>query len=286
MTTTDLVTLDFRGSAIRREGDWLHATDMHRACGADPNKAPAQWQRLPQTQEYLTALAVEESHSNATRVVPGRGDRGGGTWLHRLAAVEYARYLDPAFAVFVNKVFLAATEPRPNDSIKIAAPQLDVHALAREVANLVLEEVRALPAPAVLALPVEQLDAAVTLAADGSAHAMLERYFTSPNPAKTLGVEGATWIRLTIGEAADAESLGLVPDAAGAKARSRKRKSLVSTYHYDMRQAVRCGGGAYAEVESIYRDPILKWMRRNRERIERAHPNAFQRKLPFDPAAE
>lgn len=126
--STDLVTLDFRGTAIRREGDWLHATDMHRAAGADPNKAPNRWLRLDSTCEYLAELSQipigSQDPNSFFRTNRGRPDLGGGTWLHRLAAVEYARYLDPAFAVFVNKVFLATVEPRLHDGVMLSDERL------------------------------------------------------------------------------------------------------------------------------------------------------------------
>lgn len=110
-----VIDVDFSGHRIRRDGDHLHATDMWKAAGGDPSKRPSKWLDQKGTREYLGALGdVLPGDTTEVRVERGSTDGsqsgGGGTWLHKLAAVEYARYLDPAFAVFVNRLFLDVTE--------------------------------------------------------------------------------------------------------------------------------------------------------------------------------
>lgn len=106
-----VIDVDFNGYAIKRDGDYLNATDMWKAGGKDPSKEPGRWRKTDAAQEYLAALDSDGSQNPiAIRTTKGGPGGGGGTWLHRLAAVEYARYLNPAFAVFVNRLFIDVTE--------------------------------------------------------------------------------------------------------------------------------------------------------------------------------
>lgn len=98
---------DFRGARIRREGDYLHATDMWRACGADPSRKPYEWFRQKGTRDLLAAAERQAigGHPIASPLRSDKGDgRGGNTWLDKRVAIQYACYLDPAFAVFVNRL--------------------------------------------------------------------------------------------------------------------------------------------------------------------------------------
>lgn len=73
----------------------VNATDMAKAFG----KRPAEWQRLPSTLDFLTAYeAMGKSHrSEAIRT-----EVGVGTWFHEDIALEFARWLSPAFAIWCN----------------------------------------------------------------------------------------------------------------------------------------------------------------------------------------
>lgn len=109
-----VIEVDFDGSKIRRDGNYLHATDMWRAGGEDPSKEPARWEKLAGTREYLSALGSEDGSPPPILRISGnpRSGDGGGKWFDRLVAVEYARYLKPSFAVWVNRIFLDVTEGR------------------------------------------------------------------------------------------------------------------------------------------------------------------------------
>ena len=54
MNDTALV---FNGHEVRTIGERLNLTDMWRAAGSDPSKAPAKWQDLPSTIEFVTHVA-------------------------------------------------------------------------------------------------------------------------------------------------------------------------------------------------------------------------------------
>lgn len=80
---------------------------IHRAyeadtCAKQPNKAPAQWIRTKQAQEFVSEV---EKQTMQICIVSSDG-RNGGTFAHELAAVEYAGWMSPAFRIKVNQTFI------------------------------------------------------------------------------------------------------------------------------------------------------------------------------------
>lgn len=91
------VTFEMNGEIM------VNATEMARPFG----KWPAQWQRLPSTHTFLIELIdVRKSHINNLIITKRSGTNGqrggGGTWFHRDVAIEFARWLSPAFAIWCN----------------------------------------------------------------------------------------------------------------------------------------------------------------------------------------
>lgn len=90
----------------------INATEMGKMYG--PNKRPYQWLRQKDTQLYLEAFRrSEESTARLERSTPlqavitiegnfSDGTRPG-TWMHRRVAIRYAQWLDPDFAVWIDK---------------------------------------------------------------------------------------------------------------------------------------------------------------------------------------
>lgn len=74
------------------EEGWLNATHLAEKYGRDLSH----WVRSQETVTYINAL---KSAKNAEYIETRRG-RTGGTWLHPKLAVVFARWLDPAFAVW------------------------------------------------------------------------------------------------------------------------------------------------------------------------------------------
>lgn len=143
----NVVFVTFREQNVRREGDYLHATDMWRACGSDPSRKPYEWFRQKGTRELLAA-AERQMQEGAALSHPIRSDSAGGrgvggnTWLHKRMAVAYATYLDPDFALFVYDVFLDAVEGRtaivqapPNDGELSATQIAIIETLADRIAG-------------------------------------------------------------------------------------------------------------------------------------------------------
>lgn len=102
--------LAFNGNAIRDRGDMLSLTDMWKAGGSDPAKAPAQWQRLAQAEEFIehVGLIVGNSHNNLIETGKRRG-----TFAHWQIALAYAKYLSPEFHMWCNTVVRERMEGKP-----------------------------------------------------------------------------------------------------------------------------------------------------------------------------
>ncbi len=93
---------------IRTDGDLVCFNDLHAAAGSPQNQEPRQWARLPESIKLIDQLAenLHVGKSHIYKVSKARADRGGGTWGHKLLAVEYSGYLSPELRLKVNDTFL------------------------------------------------------------------------------------------------------------------------------------------------------------------------------------
>lgn len=73
----------------------VNATQMAKPFG----KRPAKWLELPSTKEFLMTLQTIRKSDSFIRTVEGKK---GGTWMHEDVALEFARWLSPAFAIWCN----------------------------------------------------------------------------------------------------------------------------------------------------------------------------------------
>lgn len=89
----------------------INVTPIAKAYG----KKVAEWKRLPSTQNYLRGLYdMGFSHTTDFSDIiysisgskPGMNLGGGGTWMHQLVVVEFARWLDAEFAVWCNQAII------------------------------------------------------------------------------------------------------------------------------------------------------------------------------------
>lgn len=122
--------LAFNGVEIHDKGEMLCLTDMWKAAGGDPAKAPAQWLRTPGAEAFVEAvlLNVGKSHNDVVRSV--RGGKTPGTWAHWQIGLSYAKYLDPHFHMLCNTWVRERMEGRP-------APVPAVHDLTDEVRSVI-----------------------------------------------------------------------------------------------------------------------------------------------------
>lgn len=105
--------LVLRGRKIRVEQDgFVSLNDIHAAAGFSKNRRPADWQRLPSTQDLMIALhdrLVGKSHQSKFRtslMIRSKSGPDGGTFAHPILAAAYAGYLKPALEVEMREVWL------------------------------------------------------------------------------------------------------------------------------------------------------------------------------------
>lgn len=97
MAKTAIITRTYQDHAIAYQGDgWFNATQAAAKFG----KSPYEWQRLPDTVAYVSAL--ERKYGKIPYSKSKRG-AGGGTWLHPKLAVRFAQWLDVDFAVWCDE---------------------------------------------------------------------------------------------------------------------------------------------------------------------------------------
>lgn len=128
---TVIIPTNYQGQAISfNEDGWFNATEAAARFG----KRPAEWLRLPSTEDYIEALVEvlitsqngncqESLASLATNHKVGlshfvktkRGTKSPGTWFHPRLAIPFARWLDARFAIWCDlqiDQIIRGTHPR------------------------------------------------------------------------------------------------------------------------------------------------------------------------------
>lgn len=109
-----LAPLIYNGEVITQRDAMLSLTDMWKAAGSDPAKAPAQWQRLAQAEEFIDHVSVIVGIPH-NKLIEAR--RRGGTFAHWQIAMAYAKYLSPEFHMWCNTVVRERMEGRVDTSL-------------------------------------------------------------------------------------------------------------------------------------------------------------------------
>jgi hypothetical protein len=107
--SSPLEVREWQGTPIQRRTDgYVNATAMCQANG----KRWHDFRSTAQCNAYMQALASEAGISGFDLVVSQRGGTGAGgsTWIHPDLATELARWISPAFSVFVNRWFRSVVE--------------------------------------------------------------------------------------------------------------------------------------------------------------------------------
>lgn len=107
-----IINLNYRGNSVpvKMVGDepWVNLNAVGRPFG----KEPKEWLKNNSTNEYLEALSLlnnqgENSplgeNESKTTISVQHGGKNPGTWAVELAALEFARWCDPAFAIWCNR---------------------------------------------------------------------------------------------------------------------------------------------------------------------------------------
>ncbi|ATQ57630.1 KilA-N domain-containing protein [Paracoccus yeei] len=111
---------------------------LHKASGAGPSKAPAQWLRLDQAKELTAELEGQTGSSRpgetVRKCIVSTMGRNGGTFAAEELAVSYAGWISPSFQLEVNRTFIAYRkgELRPLTS----TPAVSSPAATREARQL------------------------------------------------------------------------------------------------------------------------------------------------------
>lgn len=90
----------YNGSPItfhRGDNVMVNATEMAKPFG----KSPKDFLKTEQTKTYVKALSEVRKILSSDLVQVIYGDNGG-TWMHEDVAMEFARWLSPAFAIWCN----------------------------------------------------------------------------------------------------------------------------------------------------------------------------------------
>lgn len=94
------VVYDYKGSQISfisGENVMVNATQMAKFFG----KSPKDFLKTEQTKRFIAALSEVKKILSTDLVRVVYGDNGG-TWMHEDVALEFARWLNPAFAIWCN----------------------------------------------------------------------------------------------------------------------------------------------------------------------------------------
>lgn len=104
MMSTNIFSYDDTRITFKRSDRsvMINATQMSKPFGKRPND----WLNLPTTTSFLEVLSITRLSGNGDyqAVITQKGGTkgGGGTWMHEDAAIEFARWLDPRFAIWCN----------------------------------------------------------------------------------------------------------------------------------------------------------------------------------------
>lgn len=132
-----IINFDYKGSQIsfnKGENVMINATQMAKPFG----KSPKDFLKTEQTKQYIIALSEVKKILSSDLVKVVYGDNGG-TWMHEDVALEFARWLSPAFAIWCNdrikELMTTGVATISNDDEAIA--------YAMQVLNKRLEQVKA-----------------------------------------------------------------------------------------------------------------------------------------------
>ena len=99
-----ITTYSYEGTPIafeRGAGVMINATQMAKRFG----KTPKDWLRNQQSEEFISTLSAVRQICLSQLVQVRKGNSSNfeqGTWMHEDVAMEFARWLSPAFAIWTN----------------------------------------------------------------------------------------------------------------------------------------------------------------------------------------
>lgn len=97
----DLKVFEYEGMNITfdiQDNTFVNATEMAKTYG----KRPADFLKTGPTREFIEALSATKGIVATDLVIVRNGGTRFGTWMHEDVALEFARWLSPAFAIWCN----------------------------------------------------------------------------------------------------------------------------------------------------------------------------------------
>lgn len=84
--------------AKKNELVMVNATQMAKPFG----KQPSDWTRQKSSKDFIDALCIARRIPRPSDLLKVTNGDNGGTWMHEDVAIEFARWLSPAFAIWCN----------------------------------------------------------------------------------------------------------------------------------------------------------------------------------------
>ena len=100
---TSIINFDYKGSQIsfnKGENVMINATQMAKPFGNE--KRPQFWLGNQYVKDYIEELSKARNIALADLVIVTKGGNNPGTWMHEDVALEFARWLNPSFAIWCN----------------------------------------------------------------------------------------------------------------------------------------------------------------------------------------
>lgn len=132
------VVYDYKGSQISfmsGENVMVNATQMAKPF----EKRPIDWLQNQSSIEYLNELSKVRKSTLADLVQVTKGGNNSGTWMHEDVALEFARWLSPAFAIWCNDRIKELLKT----GVTTASNEDEAIAYAMQVLNRRLEQAKA-----------------------------------------------------------------------------------------------------------------------------------------------
>lgn len=108
MSNTNISVVLVGGYNVRTDGDLVSLNDLYALAGSPKNQEPWRWKDTEQALQLIDTIAIKLNLAKNEVYVSKRGRHGGGSWGHKLLAVEYSGYLSPELKLKINDTFLRA----------------------------------------------------------------------------------------------------------------------------------------------------------------------------------
>lgn len=151
-----MTLLQYNGTTIHEDAEFLNLTDMWRADGRDESKRPSDWIVSKQATELREFIEETDARISGIAFHTRKGGSAGGTtWAYWSLAMAYAKYLSPKFHAWCNEVVRAHMQGRT-----VAAAPAPAIVSAEMIALAVAEAMKAI-IPSLVTLLEARINSAI-----------------------------------------------------------------------------------------------------------------------------